>query len=124
MGCAFSVSSSLGYVYGYATAKSTEPHDQHQASITMIIKKSQPSIQFLSSYKYVRVPAYQPVRLRNLLADEHTTPLGEWRRLRVSVVLLFSSRARSGKPLSGRSWSGKTHFGQGSSDSSEREGQS
>ncbi|KAM1122294.1 hypothetical protein ACFX19_003924 [Malus domestica] len=29
-----------------------------------------------------------------------------------------------GKPLSGRSWSGKTHFGQGSSGSSEREGQS
>ncbi|KAM1356779.1 hypothetical protein ACFX2H_030670 [Malus domestica] len=33
---------------------------------------------------------------RNLLADEHTAPLGEWRRLRVSVVLLLSSRARSG----------------------------
>ncbi|KAM2016966.1 hypothetical protein TB2_047088 [Malus domestica] len=64
----------------------------------------------------------ESVRRRNLLADEHTAPLGEWRRLRVSVVLLLSSRARSGKPLSGRSWSGKTHFGQGSSGSSEREG--
>ncbi|KAM1578373.1 hypothetical protein ACFX1Z_039933 [Malus domestica] len=38
------------------------------------------------------------VRRRNFLGDEHTAPLREWRRLRVAVVLLLSSRARSGKP--------------------------
>ncbi|KAM1174708.1 hypothetical protein FF1_027239 [Malus domestica] len=33
----------------------------------------------------------------DFLADEHTAPLGDWRRLRAAVGLLLSCRALSGK---------------------------
>ncbi|KAM0997769.1 hypothetical protein ACFX2C_007618 [Malus domestica] len=59
----------------------------------------------------------------DFLANEHTAPLGGWRRLRAAVGLLLSYRALSGK-FRRASLDRARLFRQDSSGNAEREGQS